>query len=434
VKEKYKTTIFLSAVSVLLLALGAVDAKAQSNEITTPEIINLVPELLSDSDSDLGGLPHFKYGIYAALAGSTTPQLYEFDTGGNGFYAVYSTDTNYTQYTQAWGTNFTVVDTNGGSASYTSGNVYSGASVSTSISLYSATGTNPALAPSITTEPVIIGQTASITNANDVPSTLWPSTNPPVPNNFYGDFGLGLASASNSIMNVLAQLNYTNGVIPGFIVSLGTQPQSTNSIPTATLQIGLTASELASYPIKVYLNGSNSTPGNTFANTGLPTYSEAALISSLTLSNAANGSNTFGMPIVIDSGATPAMHYSTNATNLTPYFNDGVNGGGVSDGTTLTLVVTNTDGSTTNLYVVETGGASPNIGVSTTTTNVDVGGLYDLNIGEQLYYQYNVAYDLQDGIIAFQPIVPEPASSGLIVLGGIALSGLILFRRRSLHR
>ena len=412
---------FFTAVLVLLLAVAPAFSQGT---ITSPVTINLVPELLLTHDGGLGGWPHYKYGIYASLAGSTNPQLYEFDTGGTGFYAVYST--NAGTETPAWGITPTVlVDSNGGAVSYTSGNTYSGPSVSTTVTLYSADGGGTP-SPSVTSGAVIVGQTTTITNARDTPPTLWPTNTAPIPNNFYGDFGLGLGYATNSIMNVLAQLNYSNGVLPGFIVHLGAQPTDTNTTPSASVQIGLTANDLAAYPIKVYLNGSNAT--TPFAN-GLPTYAQAALASSLTMSNAIQGAATFTMPVVIDSGATPTMHYTNTATDLTPYFNNGINGGGVTNGTPLSLMVTMTNGIQTNLFTALTGNTAPDIGVATTMTNVFGGGLYDFNVGEQLFYQYNVAYDLQDGIIAFQPIsVPEPKSCWMLLLGTLILTSIVMMR------
>ena len=422
--------IFAGLVAFLFITTTA---GAQTTDITAPVDISLVPELISPSDTGLGGLPHYKYGIFASMGGSTNPQLYEFDTGGPGFYAVYSTNPAYASNAKAWGTNFTPVNSTNGTASYTSGNDYYGASVSTAVTIYSATNSTPDFATTITSATnVIVGQTTSITNADSskAANTGWPTNGPAVESYFYGDFGLALASASNGIMNVIAQLNYASNVIPGFIVSLGTQPTNTNSAPNASNQIGLTTNDLANFPIKVYLNGQNT--NILFSNTGVPTYSEAALLSSLTLSST-NGSGNFSMPVVIDSGATPAMHYTNTATNLTQFFNNGVSGGGVMSNTELTLNVTNTSNQTVDLYNVGIGDTSPDVGVTTTQTNVFGGGLYDFNIGEQLYYKYNVAYDLKDGIIAFQPIsVPEPGTWCLFGVCGILLLGLLVLRRRSL--
>ena len=147
------------------------------------------------------------------------------------------------------------------------------------------------------------------------------------------------------------------------------------------------------------------------------------------MSNAIQGAATFTMPVVIDSGATPTMHYTNTATDLTPYFNNGINGGGVTNGTPLSLMVTMTNGIQTNLFTALTGNTAPDIGVATTMTNVFGGGLYDFNVGEQLFYQYNVAYDLQDGIIAFQPIsVPEPKSCWMLLLGTLILTSIVMMR------
>ena len=387
--------------------------------VITPERVNLVPSLLKPSDNSLGGNPHFKYGIYASLAGSTTPQLYEVDTGGTGFYAAYTHDHQYAAYAPAWGTNLQTNNPTNGYFQYTSGNTYQGPSVNTSFTLYSsntpwsnnASGLTP-LVTSMTN--ILVGQTTNISNVNKG-TELWPSTNPPIPNGFYGDFGLGLSWNSNNIVNPLAQLYYGNNLIPGYLVHLGYQPTSTNyyssgagAANTPYLQVGLTEAQLAAYPYRFALL--TSPPVNSYTNSGVPSYAEASFIASMTISNPALGVTNISIPVILDTGATPEFHYTSNYAALANFFSVSSDAPGF-----LSMVVTNTDGVPVTLYQSE---LSPNgtnsIDVGTTNVNVFGGYNYDFNIGEQLFYQYDVAFNLRDGIIAFNPLNGQVTNTGTV--------------------
>jgi hypothetical protein len=406
----------VTLVVAITILLGLVSAKAQT-VVTSPITLNLQPEAIGDET--VGGEQFYKYGIYASLGGSTTPQLYELDTGAPGFYAAYSTNPVYDS--SAWGTNYQFISTNGG-MSYVSSNDYVGDVVGTSVSLYSADGNNGYLTGSvISTGPVgstniAVGQVTSI-SSNGVVN--WPSTNaPPIDGHFYGDFGAALTTASNGVMNLLGQLNYGNGVIPGFVLSLGASG-STNP----TLQIGISSNQLSQYPYQFQINGLNTT--NPFplaygSSNVIPTYAEGAITASYSFSNnSVNWTNTGA--VVLDTGASGFLRNDTNSTNLDPI----IDGKIITDGVSFNLSLTNSNGVISLDYSAVTGTNADNI-----TFNVQSGGFYALNIGQDLFHEYNVAYDLQDGIIAFQPItVPEPSTYALFGLGFLVIA---LIRRRSL--
>ena len=95
----------------------------------------------------------------------------------------------------------------------------------------------------------------------------------------------------------------------------------------------------------------------------------------------------------------------------------------ITDGVSFNLSLTNTNGVVSLDYSAVTG-----TNAGDTTFNVQLGGYYALNIGQDLFHEYNVAYDLQDGIIAFQPIaVPEPS---ICALFGLGLLMIALIRNR----
>ena len=313
-----------------LLSMFMETAGAQNNPVTNPVQIGLIPYLYSPSTTSLGGDPEWRFLIYASLAGSTTPQLYTFDTGGEGFNAAYATNPGYSP---AWGTNFTLINPTNSSMTYGYGSnaqyTYGG-TVSTSFTLY--TSNNSGLSTAITSSNIVVAQMTNMTQGG---VTLWPSTNPPWNGVAYGDFGLHLSWQDNGVVNPLAQLVYATNVIAGYMVHLGFQDSSSVTPPPgAYVQIGLTASNLATFPDRFPLL--TTPPTNTFANSGLPTYSAASFISSMTLSNPALGVTNVNIQVILDSGATPLLKYTSNYSSLAAFFSV-TNGPG-----TISLVVTNT--------------------------------------------------------------------------------------------
>lgn len=393
--------------SLLGLCLG--HAAAQ-NTVTAPVDIRLVPVFYGD---------YYKYGIYATLGGSTNaPGLFEFDTGGSGFYAVAGgTNTSY------WGTNYTPSGqtfTN----SYDSGNVYTGNSVTTTVSIFSARedGNAHDTAAIVTAPNILVGQTTSITNIygkND----NWPSDSAPVDQAFYGDFGLALKSSDNQIMNLFAQLDYGPGVIPGFVVKLGAYGSSDPKV-----QVGLAEDEHSKYSIKIQMAGKDTT--NTFPNSELPTYSEQIITAQMTLTNGGLVySGTIG--VTLDTGATPKLHDVENDTTTLPSFfvtnyTTNQHTGEVStnisvmNGTELSLFATETNGVTT-LNIFEMGINATN------SVMVQLSNNFYINMGATLFYQYDVMYDLKDGVLGLRA-VPEASQAVLMAAGVLTVIGGSLAR------
>ena len=177
-----------------------------------------------------------KLGIYLSIGGGSKPQIFEFDTGGAGLYAAYATNTN----SPWWGTSFGTT-TNFVTNTYDSGIQYQGPIVTAAVSLFAD---HHSTTPLVTTPgDLLVGQMTNIANTN-TGDVLWtpegegPSGQPPVDNVFYGDFGMSLNYASKGIVNLIAQLSFSNGIIPGFRVRAhGDSP---------FLQIGLTAADTTS--------------------------------------------------------------------------------------------------------------------------------------------------------------------------------------------
>lgn len=403
---------------------------AAQTVVTSPVTLNLQPEPLDNKM--VGGVQFYKYGIYASLGGSTNPQLYEFDTGAPGFYAVYSTNPAYDS--TAWGTVTNLISTNG-NMSYVSSNNYYGNVVGTSVTLYSADGASSyrhdavISTGALDSTNIAVGQVLSISNSQSGKVT-WPSNGPPpVDSHFYGDFGAGLAYTNSGVMNVLGQLNYSNGVIPGFILALGA---SGSMHPT--LQIGLSSNTLAQYPYQFKINGLNTT--NTFpvasgATNVIPTYGTGVIQGVYSYSDGSNPPFVTNGALVLDTGATGFQRNDTNAdpNPLLPFLSNAPAGSSIADGVTFTLNLTSAISMGLGMNLFPDYSAL----VGTNTGNISFGVLggtnYAINIGQDLFHEYNVAYDLQNGIVAFQPIaLPEPSTCALVGLGIAAL--LAAARRR----
>jgi hypothetical protein len=398
----------------LLLALFLTGPllRAQS-EITAPITVPLIYTQIAG-----GG---YKWGINLSIGDGATPGLFEFDTGGTGFYAAYATNST----SPWWGS--TPVGTTVATNHYDSGLTYLGTAVQSSVSFWS--NTDSGFSSIISATNVSIGQSTNICKVNTdgvITQNLWtpsgPATNtPPINGAFQGDFGMSLAYGSNGLANIVAQMTFGNGITPGFLVN--TPLNGTNGF----LQIGLTAAQTNAAGFNYFKMNTNA--GGTYANSGLPYYSEQVFNATMTLSNSAitNQNNIYSTNIGIttDTGATPALH---NTTNDPGFPNNLISGGDLTNGVSFTLSATNNNGVLTNITTFTTSEtddyASNNAIVSvqnkpadqTTYTN------YYYNSGLFLFNQNQVVYDLQNGNIGFGPLaVPEPSTIWLI------LSGLCIF-------
>src|ERR1700735_1375098 len=155
--------------------------------MTTPNLTADIP-LYIFPDS-VGG---YKIGINVSLNGGQTYQMYEFDTGGQGFWSAYNA---------AWFSNPVKADDMVATNSYSSGITYVAQVVTEPITLQ-GTVSGPT-GPTATLLTVNGGNVAAIQNAekptppdpftdqqfqNDISNT--PTPIPPIYNTFFGDFGM----------------------------------------------------------------------------------------------------------------------------------------------------------------------------------------------------------------------------------------------------
>lgn len=367
-----------------------------------------------------GGGTYPKYGIWLSLGGSTTPQVFEFDTGGEGLYAAHSEDAAW------WGANVTD-ETTSIDKNFGSGLEYTGKLAKTSVAFYNPGSATQVLATS--TADYKVGKSERIVNT-DTSTDLWPpqtiagTPQPPVDGSFYGDFGLSLKKGDHGIENVFAQLSYGGGVTAGYVVSLGAPGR--NQQPG--IQVGLAASDLSN-PNTVWFTMAPGPQGDSFEHSGLSTYAAELISASLYLSGAGGKSATLnGLGLNLDTGnGSPGILYQQNSadqTALAPVSNVDGNGNltGLLDGLQLTLVGTDANGNSVTLDQFLTG----------STYGKDLvweeyrgdGQETYMNVGQLLFEKYAVTYDLANGQLGLTPYaVPEPGTAGLLLLGAAGVLG-----------
>ena len=385
-------------------ALSCTPASAQGfSTVTTPI---QVPLHWRHINGDTSG-PR-KLGIYATLGGGSMPQLFEFDTGGDGFYATYATGSTSPWWGPAW-------TTTGGtfSQTYDSGHVYTGTAATTTVQLF-ASGTSSV--PLLTAADTIVGQTTSIIDTKHGTEQLWPlpsgTSPPPIEQVFYGDFGMAPKRGQAGIDQLAAQLLYGPGLTAGFRVHASDE--------SPWVQFGLSAADTALVATSFALNR-DVTSGTSPA--GVLYYENLVVTGSLSV---IDGTREFKQPtgFIFDTGASTTIHSGTNIQFPLDLTKD-AEGKRVKD---LASVVVS--GSS-----LVTGGWPAFMDLTASAAiKVDVqykDGPYYLNTGIAPFTQYDIIYDLS-GATLTMAAVPEPSTLVIALAGlaGIAARGCQLRRRR----
>jgi len=208
--------IAVLAVAFAVVTLQPPPAEAQGfTTITSPLRVPLHWRSVDDDPTKSR-----KLGLYATIGGGTTPQLFEFDTGGDGLYARYAT--------------------------------------------------GAAGSPLLTAADVVVGLTSGMTQPGS--GTLWPlpsGTSPPPTNGaFFGDFGMAPKQGQSGIDSLVAQLAYGAGMAAGFRVHAASE--------NPWVQFGLAAGDLNVLPTTFALNAAI---GSSAA--GVPYYQPVVVTGSL---------------------------------------------------------------------------------------------------------------------------------------------------------
>lgn len=381
-----------------------------------------------------------KLGIWVGIGSGATPQLFEFDTGGTGFYAAYSPLSGVSPW---WGGGVTVNASQQIHTAYDSGLNYFGNVAQGAVSIFaSGNSTTPSVITAPTTQIGQMNQIEKINPSNGATTQLWTSSgnataSPPIDGAFYGDFGMNLAynmgNFSSGITNLIGQMNFGSGVTPGFRIHADFAGK------TASLKIGLTAEDTASPTAKYFkMNADAQAPeGATMPVSGLDYYSQQLFNADIEIQRSGHPPLvSTGVGMTPDTGASTTLHNTqlspgglpTEYASLIDWSNEQQNAGQLKDHLAFTLTGTTTSNQT--------------VGIGNFTTNNVVNGgnvmvqnnrpnntTYYLNTGISLFYQYDLIYDMQAGVVGLD-VIPEPSIGALLLLGAVGLVFLRMLRSK----
>ena len=379
--------------------------------------------------------PVFKIGINVGLGGGI-PKLYEFDTGGPGFWAAYNK--NLKPASQWWG-DTNLIASSAMSIKYTSGNEYTANLVGTQIELFDPSE-QKASSPLCKSSTVQISQITSFNNSKSANSVVkqWNTRlahgKAPLYKHFWGDFGAALHPAMSStveqgVYNVLNQFQ-TGAEHNGFIVHIGDLSKSQYKQQKPYVQIGINATDINSFPYQFQMNtlcpstgpGSPNCPlWSTFSNTAVNTFAEAQFNADVTLNGIAGSPPAEllpGMGIIIDSGATLANIYQnpdcvTNCYVSKSFIADPRPEPGISptlykglfvNGYSATISGTPQKEGTFSTTLTQSSkplNSSINANYSANKAGSGKGGV--MNTGVLFYSNWDVMYDVTAGVIGFRP-------------------------------
>lgn len=328
--------------------------------------------------------------------------MYEFDTGGSGFWAA-GNDHWWPTYTKPSGSSSQTIN-------YSSGIQYSGEPVVTEV--YFENGLSISTTVSRITNAIKKSNNANKDKAFD---RAWANAftetspeKPPLWGHFFGDFGMSLAPFTDKttgtewFFGLLPQLlppppaeNSTPAMLNGYIINLNAS--------SSYIQIGLAPSDIDNFTL--YTMQAPPSPGTQpFPSSNIPTYCEQLVSGYLELSppEAPFSKNEIG--IVFDTGA-PSAEIHTDADNgtpstisisaLDPYLVNKIVYSGESGKTQSSVKpktkFTLTSGSST-LLQVKVGSESGTNAVSATTLNLSSAGSGYVNAGLIPFFQGPVLY------------------------------------------
>ncbi len=415
-------------VGFFVLFAGLLGLGARAQEFTPFRIPLYIYNVGSDDK------PQYKAGIYlkvdSVTDGSQAPwRMYEFDTGGTGFFAFPYSATENTpgEYT----------------ATYSSGNELS-ANLSNTTVTFEVTDDG---APVSLQADIGLITSASNPSHPEKPINTWTERLPdeaPIEKYFYGDFGMGLGSApptagtSNPVSLFALIPQFGNAANAGFVIHLGDVPAADAGkglVGKGWVQVGLGPEQQdASH----WESTAQMVPpsGETFPNSGQKAYTEILSTGTTSISTSPTDSAPLiftDVGIVYDSGAPNieihpvglnagdeaeiASDLSEALANGGSFILTGQPYGGAGDSTILDVPVGDVPGVNS-------------VGLSTQNA-VGSPGLY-VNTGITAFFGKDVAYNLQDGFVGFNT-VPEPGCTALLG-AGLAIGALHFLRRNSRAR
>lgn len=421
--DRHIRPIFLFAGMVLAAAFPGMAQTTVNSPITIP--LYFTP---TNTGAD-------KLGIWVGIGNGATPQLFEFDTGGTGFYAAYSSLPGVSPW---WGGGVTANASQQINISYDSGLNYFGNVAQGVVSIFSA---GNAATPSVVTAPTTqIGQMnhiEKINPSNGNVTQLWSNAgnataSPPINGAFYGDFGMNLvyntANFSSGISNIIGQLNFGAGITPGFRIHADFANKS------AHLKIGLTAEDTASPTAKYFkMNADSQAPeGATMPVSGLDYFSQQLFNADISIQKPGHPPLvSAGVGMTPDTGASTTLHNTQLSPGNLPneyadiidWTNQQENLGRLDNNLRFILTGTTTSNETVGIWDFTTSNAV-NAGNVMVQNNRPNNTTYYLNTGISFFYEYDLIYNMRDGVIGLD-VIPEPSAAALLLL---AATGFVVHR------
>ncbi len=361
-------------------------------------------------------------GIYVKLGTNPNPFQYLLDTGSAGFFSALGNTTSW----QGALTNNATMGTF--SVNYTSGLAYSGNVVNNDITLSNSSGDSLLAIPSarmgiITNQPYADWNT----NINSIPPV---APEKPNTNLYFGTLGAGLYQVTGGgadVVSVLNQVPLVSGLTKGFIVSTGGRGASNQ----ATLTVGLTQSLIESFPILIKMRDSTGVVINdNFTLTKI--YPESQARAHFVVTNGST-TNTTTADLVMDTGGLNT-HFTTGKDVDIPsalITKDSEGKDILEPGASFTMSINGTTIPGTGTmaqgleWVIDPTGTTPYLNKIGVKPGSHRGSL---NSGIALFYDYDVMFDTENGVIGLRP-VPEPSAFALCVVTIVA--AWILRRRRA---
>jgi hypothetical protein len=351
--------------------------------------------------------PVLKVGIRVGLGGGP-PLLYEFDTGGGGFWAASG------PAGRDWWGGFEELPGTSLHVSYTSGNTYEAAVARTTVEFYALTGGKPIYA----TPPVFVSRIRQFENTKKARATAeWQSAlasgHPPLFHNFYGDFGVApksspaeAASERNGAFHVFGQVRPPEGRTSGYIVHIAGDGAESASY----VQVGFTEGEKATFRSQFKM-----TPGHaTFPTTGLSTYANQ-MVAEVEVDEGGRREVYPDIPVVVDTGATHASIHQGREIMVPRHFlaqrrngkrrrsQDFEHGSLLLPGAVVRLRGENAVVGGDEVFAFRAKEA-PHL------TSISVGPPKDkdgkdgsrFNTGLLIFFEYDVLFDMENGVIGFR--------------------------------
>ncbi|MBN8874769.1 MAG: Hint domain-containing protein [Rhodospirillales bacterium] len=335
--------------------------------------------------------------IYAALnGGPLVPYL--LDSGSPNMFATYGTwwPGHDTPISPAVTDSFT----------FANGTTYDYVPVATSVSIGNAAGTVLAGATNVNIAQIvsIVSHGTSYDYANWA-SAVAQGGAPIAADNSYGNFSAGLYG-SNELATVLAQVPIGDGLENGFIIQSGGA-----SATVGTLTIGLDPGVVAAWranaqTIVLPMAATGTLLPNPDGNAASVMGAGKAQVGNTTITlNDGTTSTSFAIPTVIDTGGGPNnIIYNPGGTPDLGAFLQGTSNV-LQNGISYELSGTTVGGTVVPLMnYVTNPGTLPGGGNSLAIDSSAIPGTLRVNPGINLFDQYDVMFDLQDGRVLLRPL------------------------------